>query len=173
MSRSINRADWTLSTGWYGSVSLAHSTTMKEKYEEIRLFLENINYKDHNWKICVDFKMINFLLGQHQQSGYTKYPCFTCLWDSRSEENHYILKNWPPRTEMNPDRKFNILHEPLVDRDRIILPPLHIKLGLIKQFVRALDQESECFKYICRSSPQLSIEKLRAGIFDGPQVRQL
>ena len=76
---------------------------------------------------------------------------------------------------MNPDRKLNILHEPLVDRDRIILPPLHIKLGLIKQFVRALDldQEGECFKYICRSSPQLSIKKLKAGIFDGPQVRRL
>ena len=90
----------------YGSVPLAHSTTMKEKYEEIRLVLEKINCKDHNWKICVDFKMVNFLLGQ--QSGYTKYPCFICLWDSRSKENHYILKNWPPRTEMIPDRTCGI-----------------------------------------------------------------
>ena len=33
----------------YGSVPLAHSTTMKEKYEEIMLVLEKINYKDHTF----------------------------------------------------------------------------------------------------------------------------
>ena len=31
---------------------------------------------------------------------------------------------------------------------KILLPPLHIKLGLMKQFVKALDQESKAFKYI-------------------------
>ena len=83
-----------------------------------------------------------------------------------------MKKIWPQRTEMIPET-LNILHEPLVERDRIILPPLHIKLGLIKQFVKALPHEGECFKYICRVFPQLTTEKLKAGIFDGPQVRQL
>ena len=67
----------------------------------------------------------------------------------------------------------NIINEPLVPRDRIILPPLHIKLVLIKQLVKALDKDGECFKYICRSFPGLSIEKLKAGIFDGPDIRKL
>src|SRR5678816_4456324 len=30
----------------------------------------------------------------------------------------------------------NIVREPLVQRENIILPPLHIKLGLMKQFVK-------------------------------------
>jgi hypothetical protein len=35
----------------------------------------------------------------------------------------------------------NVINEPLVARDRIILPPLHIKLGLMKQFVKALNKD--------------------------------
>jgi len=35
----------------------------------------------------------------------------------------------------------NVIAEPLVDRSKIILPPLHIKLGLMKQFVKALDKD--------------------------------
>ena len=34
----------------------------------------------HKWIICVDLKLVKFRLGQ--QSGYIKFPCFLCLWDS-------------------------------------------------------------------------------------------
>lgn len=34
----------------------------------------------HIWIICVDLKLVKFRLGQ--QSGYIKFPCFLCLWDS-------------------------------------------------------------------------------------------
>lgn len=155
----------------YGSVPLGHSTTLKEKYEEIKFVLEKIKYHDHKWVICVDLKMVNFLMGQ--QSGYTKYPCFLCMWDSRDRVNHYVIKDWPPRTNMVPCRAANMLEEPLVERDKILFPPLHIKLGLIKQFVKALDKNGKCFKYICSVFPDLTIEKLKAGIFDGPQIRKL
>lgn len=155
----------------YGSVPLAHSTTLTEKYEEIKLVLKKIRYHDHKWVICVDLKMVNFLMGQ--QSGYTKYPCFLCMWDSRDRVNHYVKKDWSPRTNMVPCRAVNILEEPLVEQNKIIFPPLHIKLGLIKQFVKALDKNGECFKYICCVFPELTIEKLKAGIFDGPQIRKL
>ena len=43
----------------------------------------------------------------------------------------------------------------------------------MKQFVKALDKDGDCFQYICKSFPSLSNEKLKTGIFDGPQVRQL
>ena len=56
---------------------------------------------------------------------------------------------------------------------RIILPQLHIKLGLKKQFVKALDKNDRCFKYICTSFPGLIMEKLKAGMFDCPQIRKL
>ena len=54
-----------------------------------------------------------------------------------------------------------------------MLPPLYIKLGLMKQFVKALDKNGGCFKYLCRFFPGLSLEKLKAGIFDGSQIRKL
>ena len=54
-----------------------------------------------------------------------------------------------------------------------MLPPLHIKLGLMKQFVKALDKEGNCSKYLCRTVPASSSEKLRTGIFHGPQIGRL
>lgn len=114
--------------------------------------------------------MVNFLLGQ--QGGYTKYPCFICLWDSRAKSEHWVRKDWPSRKAMVPG-KLNVINKPLVSRDRIILPPLHIKLGLMKQFVKALNRDGDCFKYISKKFHNLSTEKLKAGIFDGPQIRRL
>ena len=58
-------------------------------------------------------------------------------------------------------------------RDRILFPPLHIKLSLIKFFSKALDKDGDCFTYLCQAFPGLTIEKLKAGIFDGTQLRQL
>ena len=58
-------------------------------------------------------------------------------------------------------------------RDRIIQPPLHIKLGLMKQFVNALDKDGDRFKYIVKIFPGLSMEKLKGCIFDGVQIRKL
>ncbi len=153
------------------SIPLAHSTTLKEQYDAIKYVLLKIAYHDHQWVICVDLKMVNFLLGQ--QSGYTKYPCFLCMWDSRAKEKHYVQNEWPVRELLEPCRAKNVIHEPLVDRDKILFPPLHIKLGLIKQFAKALDKQGKCFEYLCLAFPSVTEEKLKAGIFDGPQIRQL
>ncbi|KAI6646874.1 hypothetical protein LOD99_9143 [Oopsacas minuta] len=43
----------------------------------------------------------------------------------------------------------------------------------MKQLVTSLDKDGPYFKYICRLFPAMSNEKLKAGIFDGPQVRSL
>jgi len=43
----------------------------------------------------------------------------------------------------------------------------------MKQFVKALPATGNCFNYICGTSPIVIIEKLKAGIFDGPQIRKL
>lgn len=154
----------------YGSIPIGHSTKMKEEYETISLVLKKIKYEEHQWVICVDLKMVNFLLGQ--QSGYTKYPCFLCLWDSRAKNQHWITRNWPSRDIMILGQQ-NVINEPLVDREKIIFPPLHIKLGLMKQFIKALRPDGLLFHYLSRKFPGLSTEKLKAGIFDGPQIRQL
>ena len=72
--------------------------------------------------------MVNFLLGQ--QSGYTKFPCFLCYWDSRDKANHWKIKNWPVREQSKVSDR-NVIHDQLVTREKIMFSPLHIKLGLI------------------------------------------
>ena len=111
----------------YGSIPIGHTVTLKKNYENTKVVLERMKYCVHKWLICVDLKMVNFLLGQ--QGGHTKYPCFLCYWDSRDNEEHWVRKEWPPRNTIKPGEK-NIVNNPLVDRKNIILPPLHIKLGI-------------------------------------------
>ena len=91
------------------------------------------------------------------------------MWDSRDRAQHYTKKDWPLQEELVPCKERNVINDPLVDRDRIFFPPLHIKLGLIK----ALDKDGNCFTYLCQVFPTLTIEKLKAGIFDVPQIQQL
>jgi hypothetical protein len=40
-------------------------------------------------------------------------------------------------------------------------------------FVKALDKNGGCCTYIIRKLPAVSIQKLRAGVLDGPQIRSL
>ena len=39
--------------------------------------------------------------------------------------------------------------------------------------MKALDKDGDCFNYITKTFPGLSMEKLKAGFFDGPQIRKL
>lgn len=107
-----------------------------------------------------------------QQSAFTKYPCFMCEWDSRDRKNHYKKKVWPVRASLTPGNK-NVIEKSLIDPKIVLLPPLHIKLGLMKQFVKALNEEGDCFKYLDKKFPNISDVKLKEGIFDGPQIRTL
>ena len=81
-----------------------------------------------------------------QQSGFPKYPYFLCMWDSRDYAQQYTKKDWTLGEELMPCKERNIINDPLVDRDRILFPPLNIKLGLIKQFTKALDKGGDCFR---------------------------
>jgi hypothetical protein len=64
----------------------------------------------------------------------------------------------------------NVSFEPLVNPQDIYLPPLHIKLGLTKIFVKALTKEGETFTYFRKKFPRLSEAKIKEGIFIGPRV---
>lgn len=154
----------------YPSIPIAHSTHLKENYANVKLLLEKIQYNSYQWYLCGDLKMMGFFLGL--QGGYTKYSCFLCLWNSRASGEHYTTREWPARESLTPGA-YNVLHEALVPREKILLPPLHIKLGLVKQFVTALDRQSETFQHICSMFPTKSDAKLKAGVFIGPEVRQM
>ena len=76
----------------YPFIPVAHATNMKECYDVMQLLLDKIDYKLHKWFICRDLKLIGTLL--RLQSGYTKYCCFLCTWDSRVCYQHYNVKVW-------------------------------------------------------------------------------
>jgi hypothetical protein len=67
----------------------------------------------------------------------------------------------------------NVIHASLVGPQKVLSPPLHIKLGIMKQFVKALDKSGSCFQYLGRNFAALSEAKVKEGMFDGPQIRQL
>ena len=113
----------------FPSIPLAHSVQMKENYDNVKQMMEVLNYQTHRWDVCGDFKMIGFLLGL--QGGYTKHSCFPCLWNSRADNEHYVIQDWPVREELIQG-SHNVIHKALVQREKVLLHPLHIKLGVAK-----------------------------------------
>ncbi|UYV73505.1 hypothetical protein LAZ67_10003849 [Cordylochernes scorpioides] len=67
----------------------------------------------------------------------------------------------------------NIANLPLIDSENIYLPPLHIKLRLMKNFVKAMDRNASGFAYLKQKFSSLSEAKIKEGIFVGPQIREL
>ena len=152
------------------SVPLAHATNMKEGYESMKLLLGKIKYDEFKRKLCGDLKGVALLLGM--QLGYTKYCCFLCEWDSRDKKNHYVNILWPKRTSLTPGEK-NVLSPPLVLQEKIYLPSSHIKLGLMKIFVKGMDKTGLGFEYLRNRFPNVSDAKIKEYIFIGPQIREL
>ena len=72
-----------------------------------------------------------------------------------------------------PKRRQNFWHQGYNNGNCYTTPPLHIKLGLMKNFVQALDVKGPAFTYLCGKFPRLTFEKVKAGVFIGPQIRQL
>jgi len=127
------------------SISVGYSILRKETYDTMKILLDILEYPKYNWKICSDMKVVSLLLGL--QLGYTKHMCFLCLWNSREDSSHYAVKVWPTRQSPQIGRH-NVHHQPLVSSANVFLPPLHIKLGLMKNFVKAMDQEGDGFKFL-------------------------
>ena len=130
----------------------------------MNVLLTKIKYNEHNWMVCVDLKVLSMLLSQQEE--HIKNPSFLCLWDSRAKNEHGICEQCPTRNEFTIGEK-KIPNESLVSPNKVLLPPLHIKLGLMKQYVKSLDKGRECFKCICQMFSLLSHEKIKVGEFDG------
>ncbi|KAJ8665900.1 hypothetical protein QAD02_007562 [Eretmocerus hayati] len=149
---------------------LYYGPQVKECYENVKIFLNKVNYEEYRWGICGDFKIISMILGL--QLGYTRHMCFSCEWNSRSKEEHYVRKGWPPRQVMIPGQG-NVQAIPLVDRDKIVLPPLHIKLGIVEHFIKAMNKTGAGVLFLREKFPRLSEAKLKEGVSIGPDIRIL
>ncbi len=116
------------------SFPIAYATDAKETYEVMEKILRFVSYATHKWKIVSDLKVLTILFGM--QGGNTKHPCYLCEWDSCAR-NRYDRKEWSSGESHQIGRK-NILNIPLVKAEDVILPPLHLKLGNMKQFEKNL-----------------------------------
>ena len=96
----------------YPSIPIAHSVHLKESYDNMELLLEAIKYREYQWSLCGDLKVIDLLMGM--QAGFTKYCCFLCLWDSRAVSQHYKQKDWGSRSTFVPG-EHSLKENPLVD----------------------------------------------------------
>ena len=57
--------------------------------------------------------------------------------------------------------KKNVNSPPLVLPEKIFLPPLHIKLGLMKNSVKGMDKTGHGFEYVRNKFPNAVTEKSR------------
>jgi len=67
----------------------------------------------------------------------------------------------------------NVISPPLVLPEKIYLPPMHIKLGLTKNFVKGMDKTGCGFEYVRNKFPNVSDAKIKEGIFIGLQIKEL
>ena len=120
------------------SIPFGHSMHNKESCENMKILMEAINYDKFRRQIWGDLKLIALLLGLQQ--GFTKYCCFICEWDSRARSLHYSRENWPARKSLEPGI-INVENQLLVELSKILLPSTHLKLDLMKNFVKAMTKK--------------------------------
>jgi hypothetical protein len=70
-----------------------------------------------------------------------------CEWDSRAQSLYYSRKDWPSRKSLEPGI-INVENQPVVEPSKSLLPSMHLKLGLMKNFVKAMNQKEVAFTYL-------------------------
>lgn len=160
------------------SIHIAIGNDIPETYETVKAILEHIGYENHRWKVQGDFKMLLILSGIKHAA--CKWPCYLCNWDSRDTSMHYLSGEW---TKWTPDdrapNKFSFGKVPLIPPEMLVLPELHIRLGIFQQFIKALyKQHSEvransAYEYYARKFSRLGYDKLKIGALTGPDILKL
>lgn len=133
-------------------IPIAYSRTLKETYASMRLIFQKVKYSDHKWDVSGDLKVVALI------RSYEKRLLHLYL-DFYGDHYHATLEK---RGEFVIGI-MNVKENSLVPPEKILLPTLHIKLGLISSFVRKLNKDDDAFKYLKILFPKLSIAKIKAG----------
>ena len=142
----------------YPSIPIAHFVHLKESYDNMELLLEAIKYSEYQWSLWGPqghWSSYGYARGLHK---VLLLPL--SLWNSRAVSQHYKQKDWGSRSTFVPD-EHSLKDNPMVDMNKVLLPPLHIKLGLMKNFVKALHKNSAAFPHLSTVFPGLSAAKLK------------
>ena len=62
---------------------------------------------------------------------------FFCLWKSRADKQHYLVKNLPVSKSLFLVPTTSNTHLSSIEKSKTLLPNLYIKLGLANQFIKA------------------------------------
>ncbi|GBO16589.1 hypothetical protein AVEN_89552-1 [Araneus ventricosus] len=86
-----------------------------------------------------------------------------CLWDSRARDLHWTKTDWSLRGALTPGEK-NVVNTTLVPPEKVLLPPLHLKLARMQQYIKSLSKYVECFRY-----PKTVRNQVEGGSFYSPR----
>lgn len=155
-------------------VPILYAVGKKEDYYTMKWVLDTVYYQKYMWRACCDLKVLTLLAGM--QTGYTKYCCVFCYFDSRNK-NLYEQRYWPQRKNATLGQ-FNVIHPALIEMKKIMMAPLHMKLGLMKNYLKALIRQividpdtkqkipknQRVFDFLrTEAFPGLSLDKIKEG----------
>jgi hypothetical protein len=114
---------------------------VKETYKNMDLLLKAISYSKYGWKICGDLKVIGLLL----KCSLATQSCAIFFLNGTAEQKTSIkkLKIGPCQETQFQGKSVSEIHHSLT---KIRLPTLHIKLGLMKNFVQAMNKHGKVFE---------------------------
>ena len=114
----------------------------KETYENAKTALKLLKFEQFSWKITEHFQMIAFLLGL--QGGFIKN---LVIFVFRIVETHNsILKKYAQsKWSLVLD---NVKRSLLIELEKVLMPPFHLKLGLFIQFRKVLKKDSASLKFL-------------------------
>jgi len=141
----------------------------KENYSTLKEILTRLNYVEGNWEICGDFKILQILMGL-KNGGNIRHPCFFCLYHAQHTEKETKV-DWEERTSFI-EGQYSVERVPLINTEKIVLPSLHLKLGLFKQYLKYIPNE-KARDAVKQLLPNLSSAKITGGILTGPQIDKI
>lgn len=92
------------------------------------------------------------------QLGFRKLCYSLCEWNSHARERHFSLKEWSKRGQYEPGQN-NVRNEPLVHPKKLFSPPLHMKIGMRKNFFKGVDHNGKVFQFLQKKFPQIRESK--------------
>lgn len=82
------------------------------------------------------FSSVVSMLLCHHQKGFTKFPCFICEWNHKQSKRSPLVQKTIVIEKTFDTQHEKSFDETLVDSKKILLPPLHIKLGLMNSLLK-------------------------------------
>jgi hypothetical protein len=67
----------------------------------------------------------------------------------------------------------NTANDSLVDPKKIFPPQFHLKLGLMKNYVKSMNRNGESFRYLVQTFPRIRDVEIKEVIFVGPQINEI